>query len=97
MKYTLNKLSNEISDKSLFVKGGTYSKHKIVNILKDNKSKFCTGKYNSNIIKKIPAIMLENNCVIWYENKSDKFGKYIQLYTVSNKELNNVLFKILNI
>jgi hypothetical protein len=97
MKYTLNKLSSEISCKSLFVKGGTLSSREVLNILKDNKFKFCTGKYNSNIIEKIQALMLENNCVIWYENKSDQFGKYIQLYTVSNKELNNVLFKILNI
>ena len=80
---TLTKLANRLSTNSLFSGGGTLHTDEIKSVFK-KAYKYTTGKYE--ITNKGNEVNMD--IPVWYVQKNDKDGGYLQLLCVNEISLN---------
>lgn len=76
---TINKLAREISNKSLFSRGGTVTQSEALELMKGHRFKYCTGKYTDKVISR------DFDGLVWYERRKDADGPYVMLFTVHDR------------
>ena len=87
---TLNKVVKEMSTQSLFTLGGTFMDKELREIFKKAKMKYCSGKYAPTIKNKEQDVLDE--CIVWYESRSDEHGPYVVMYCLNDNIIEKELY-----